>query len=50
MIPQSMRVAYLEAIGGLSGDMMLGALLDAGLPVAALEETIATLGLAEEGA
>lgn len=43
-----MRVAYLEAIGGLSGDMMLGALLDAGLPVAVLKETIATLGLAEE--
>jgi len=43
-----MRVAYLEAIGGLSGDMMLGALVDTGLPVEALEETIAALNLAEE--
>lgn len=43
-----MRLAYLEAIGGLSGDIMLGALVDTGLPVAALEETIAALGLAAE--
>lgn len=44
----TMVQAYLEAVGGLSGDMMLGALVDAGLPLEALEETIAALGLAEE--
>lgn len=47
-LPRSMRTAYLEAIGGLSGDMMLGALVDAGLPVEALEDTIAALGLDDE--
>ena len=43
-----MRVAYLEAVGGLSGDMMLGALAACGLPVEALAETIAALGIAGE--
>jgi hypothetical protein len=43
-----MAQAYLEAVGGLSGDMMLGVLVDAGLPVEALEDTIAALGLADE--
>ena len=39
------RVAHLDPIGGLAGDMVLAALLDAGAPVAALEETVAALGL-----
>ncbi|MGD9497053.1 MAG: nickel pincer cofactor biosynthesis protein LarC [Armatimonadota bacterium] len=43
-----MRVAYLEPIGGLSGDMMLGALVDCGLAVEALGETVRALGIAEE--
>ncbi len=43
-----MTQAYLEAVGGLSGDMMLGALVDAGLPLSALEETIEALGLGGE--
>ncbi|MFO8080955.1 MAG: nickel pincer cofactor biosynthesis protein LarC [Armatimonadota bacterium] len=43
-----MKQAYLEAVGGLSGDMMLGALVDAGLPLDALEETIEALGLSDE--
>jgi len=43
-----MRVAYLEAVGGLSGDMMLGALVDCGLPIEALQETVAALGVASE--
>lgn len=43
-----MPQAYLEAVGGLSGDIMLGALVDAGLPIEALEETIAALRLSEE--
>ncbi len=43
-----MRTAYLEAVGGLSGDMLLGALVDAGLTLDALSETIALLGLDDE--
>jgi len=43
-----MRVAYLEAVGGLSGDMTLGALVACGLPVEALGEAIAALGIADE--
>lgn len=43
-----MKLAYLEACGGLSGDMMLGALVDCGLPIEALHETIAALGLVDE--
>ena len=39
------RIAHLDPIGGLAGDMVLAALLDAGAPVAALEETVAALGL-----
>jgi len=39
------RVAHLDPIGGLAGDMVLAALLDAGAPLAALEETVTALGL-----
>lgn len=39
------RLAYLDCVGGLAGDMVLGALLDAGAPAAALEETVRALGL-----
>jgi len=39
------RIAHLDPIGGLAGDMALAALLDAGAPIAALEETIAVLGI-----
>ncbi len=35
----------LEPIGGLAGDMFMAAALDAGLPQAALEAQLATLGL-----
>ena len=38
-------VAHLDPIGGLAGDMVLAALLDAGAPVAVLEETVTALGL-----
>ena len=38
-------VAYLDCVGGLAGDMLLGALLDAGAPAAKLDEVIAALGL-----
>lgn len=38
-----MRIAYLECFSGMSGDMFLGALVDAGVPARLLEETVAAL-------
>ena len=38
-----MRIAYLECFSGISGDMFLGALVDAGVPAAVLEEAVASL-------
>ena len=40
-----MRVAYIQSIGGASGDMLLGALLDLGFSVDALQEELAKLDL-----
>jgi hypothetical protein len=40
-----MRIAYLECFSGISGDMFLGALVDAGVSPHLLEETVAALGL-----
>ena len=40
-----MRIAYLECFSGVSGDMFLGALIDAGVPPRVLEETVAALGV-----
>lgn len=40
-----MRIAYLECFSGMSGDMFLGALIDAGVPPRLLEETVAALGV-----
>ena len=40
-----MRIAYLECFSGISGDMFLGALLDAGVPAALLEKTVAALAV-----
>ncbi len=40
-----MRIAYLECFSGMSGDMFLGALVDAGVPPQVLEETVAALGI-----
>lgn len=39
-----MKIAYLDLIGGLSGDMLLGAWLDAGLPVERVAAALADLG------
>ena len=38
-----MRTAYLECFSGMSGDMFLGALVDAGVPPQTLESTVAAL-------
>jgi pyridinium-3,5-bisthiocarboxylic acid mononucleotide nickel chelatase len=42
-----MKYAYCDCYSGLSGDMFLGALVDAGLPVETLREQIARLNLPE---
>jgi pyridinium-3,5-bisthiocarboxylic acid mononucleotide nickel chelatase len=41
----SMRIAYLECFSGMSGDMFLGALIDAGVSPQLLEDTVAALNL-----
>ena len=41
-----MKVAYFDCPSGAAGDMILGALVDAGVPFEALERELATLGLA----
>jgi uncharacterized protein (TIGR00299 family) protein len=40
-----MRIGYLECFSGISGDMLLGALVDAGVPFALLEETASRLNV-----
>jgi uncharacterized protein (TIGR00299 family) protein len=42
-----MRILYFDCFNGASGDMILGALLDAGLPLQALRDALGSLGLAE---
>lgn len=39
------RIAYLDCASGISGDMTLAALVDAGIPLAALNDGIQSLGL-----
>jgi len=43
-----MRIAYLECFSGISGDMFLGALVDAGVSATLLEETVRALHLEAE--
>jgi uncharacterized protein (TIGR00299 family) protein len=40
-----MRIAYLECFSGISGDMFLGALLDAGVPPEVFTKTVEALGV-----
>jgi uncharacterized protein (TIGR00299 family) protein len=40
-----MRLGYLETSAGISGDMLLGALIQAGAPASLLHETVAALDL-----
>ena len=40
-----MRIAYLECFSGISGDMFLGALLDAGVPAEVFTRTVEALGV-----
>ena len=39
------KILYLDCFSGVSGDMLLGALLDAGAPFDELERVVASLGL-----
>ncbi|HSM85398.1 MAG TPA: LarC family nickel insertion protein, partial [Candidatus Limnocylindrales bacterium] len=40
-----MRIAYLECFSGISGDMFLGALIDAGVPPEVFTRTVEALGV-----
>lgn len=40
-----MRIAYLECFSGISGDMFMGALIDAGVPPEIFVRTVEALGL-----
>jgi uncharacterized protein (TIGR00299 family) protein len=40
-----MRIGYLECFSGISGDMLLGALVDAGVPLSHLSEITASLNV-----
>src|SRR5262249_39349724 len=44
---RSVKLAYLDTFAGISGDMTVGALLDLGLPLDAVRDAVATLGLRE---
>jgi len=40
-----MKIAYFDCISGISGDMTLGALVDAGVPLEAIDRAIQSLGV-----
>ena len=42
------RILYLDCFSGASGDMVIGALLDAGLPFERLREALGSLALGDE--
>ena len=41
-------IAYLDCPSGISGDMFLGALIDAGVPLGYLHQHLSLLGLNQE--
>ena len=43
-----MKIAYFDCFSGVSGDMLLGAFIDLGLPLKQLESGLSSLGLGEE--
>jgi pyridinium-3,5-bisthiocarboxylic acid mononucleotide nickel chelatase len=48
-LPNSlMRIGYLECFAGISGDMLMAGLVDAGAPIELLERTVASLSLGVE--
>lgn len=42
------RVLYIDCFSGVAGDMLLGAMIDAGLPVDALRDALGSLGVDHE--
>ncbi len=40
-----MRIAYLDCFSGISGDMFLGALVDAGVPARVFEQAVAAMNI-----
>ena len=40
-----MRIGYLDCFSGISGDMFLGAVVDAGVPISLFEQTTAALNI-----
>lgn len=42
-----MKIAYFDCFSGAAGDMILGALIDAGCPIGVLQDMVARLGLPE---
>jgi len=48
MMPRTMKILYCDAFSGVSGDMLLGGLLDLGVPLNKLQNAIDSLGLGVE--